>query len=328
MKYIALLAFIAFFIVHPSLAFAQDDLDWNMSSMTDVELRNRYGDASDEIGLDDARKLMLKLVNSDRHEYDRLLKLRLQKLACDVAQAHAEDMADNRYLGHYDRSGWKAPERYNAAGGTDMVIENVSYWEVENFEAVITPQIVKNFEERWIRSPGHHRAIMTPQATHLGFGIALARHGNITVITAVQLFVVDKSDFKPVSGRIRRRGKESPVVKISGRLHSGVAFFYAAVGMEPLPEPMTPEFLNKNLSSYQTPEPFAGYLEQVAEGRQRLSNLQTRYTFALGPNGLAVKGQVELGNGDGSPGLYYIYVFVRDADGNVYPIMIQTCEVV
>ena len=308
--------------------FAEADTTWNESQFTEEELLHRYGGIADAVDLDQARALMLDLVNRDRYNLERLGDLKQDDLAAQVAQAHAEEMANLRYLGHYDTSGWKAPERYNAAGGTDVVVENVSYWEVENFEAYITPQVVQDFETRWLKSPGHYRSIMTYEATHLGFGIVLARHGNSTVVAAVQLFVVDRGDFRLLPGRIRRTGAGMPTMQIKGKLRPGVEFFYAAVGVEPVPQPLTPEYLNTHLAPYETPEPFAAYLEQVAEGRQRMKNIQTLYTFAIDSASMTVQGDVILDDGQGSKGLYYVYVFVRDRDGRVYPVMMQTVEVV
>lgn len=301
---------------------------WNEDSLTHDELLHKYGGESDEISIYDARNQMLDLVNRDRYDLEREDILKLDELACAVAQAHAEEMANYRYLGHYNLSGWKAPERFNAAGGTDMVIENVSYWEVENFDAYITPQMVQDFEARWLKSPGHYRAIMTPEATSMGFGISLSRQGKISVLAAVQLFVVDRSDFRLITGRIKRIKGKPLKIEISGRLHSSVEFFYAAVGAEPLPTSRTAEWLNSHLSPYDTPEPFAGYLEQVAEGRQRLKGLTTYYTFSVGTDNRAINGVVLLDDGKESSGLYYVYIFVRDKDGYVYPVMLQTVEVV
>jgi uncharacterized protein YkwD len=308
-------------------AYGESNPKWNESKLSAEQLLHKYGGAADEIGNEQARVLMLDLVNRDRYDLERLGSLKLDDLASQVAQAHAEEMANLRYLGHYDTSGWKAPERYNAAGGTDVVIENVSYWEVENFDVYITPQVVQDFEARWLKSPGHYRAIMTYEANHLGFGIALARHGSSTVVTAVQLFIVDKSDFRLLPGRIRRTGSGAPTIEIKGKLHPSVEFFYAAVGLEPMPQPRTPEYLNDHLAPYETPEPFAGYLEQVAEGRQRLKNLTTYYTFVIDPGSLMVQGNVVLDDGSGSSGLFYVYVFVRDRGGRVFPVMLQTVEV-
>ncbi len=301
---------------------------WNEDSLSQKELLHKYGGKSDEISIYEARSLMLNLVNRNRYDKERAGELKMDELACAVAQAHADEMATYRYLGHYNQAGWKAPERFNAAGGTDMVIENVSYWEVENFEAYITPQMIQDFQTRWMKSQGHYRAIMTPEATSFGFGVSLVRHGKISVLAAVQLFVVDKSDFRLITGRIKRINGKPTRIEVSGRLFQKVEFFYAAVGVEPLPTPKTSEWLNSNLAPYDTPEPFAGYLEQIAEGRQRLKGLSTYYSFSVGSDNRSVTGVVTLDDGKENSGLYYVYVFVRDKDGTVYPVMLQTVEVV
>ncbi|MEP0814751.1 MAG: CAP domain-containing protein [bacterium] len=321
-RFLFALALAAALVAGGTFASPAQSEDWKQYEATEEELRTKYGTAENRISLDEARSLMLSLVNSDRAKYQGLPSLEPDPLAAQVAQRHAEEMAENRYLGHYNLRGMKAPQRYNEANGTDMVIENVSYWEAE-YDAYITPQVVADIEARWLKSPGHFAAIMTPEATHLGFGIAISKYGEITVITAVQLFVVDLSDFAPLPGRIRR----GDTVNIVGRLHKGLKFFYAAVGSEPLPVQRTADYLNQHLAPYDTPEPFAGYLDQLSEGRRKLNGLKTYFTFVEGENG-SVSGQVTLDDGSGKPKLYYIYLFAKREDGQVILVMQQTCEAV
>lgn len=321
--------FLALITFQFSGAFAQTDTrQWNAAKMTQEKLETQYGTEKDAIGIEDSRALMLDLVNTDRREREGLAaRLKVDPLANKVAQLHAEDMAVNRYLGHFNLDGKKAPQRYNEAGGTKFVIENVSYWEVENFQAAITPQMISDVQRRWLLSPGHYKAIMTPEATHFGFGIALERHSNITVITAVQLFVVDRAEFQSIPRKLKRSNSFPPAVNLNGRLDPGLTFAYVAVGVEQAPKPVSADYLNNHLSPYSTPQPIAGYLEQAAEGRKRLSSIQTYYTFSLSQEGNAVKGQVLLDDGHGTNGLYYVYLFARDSAGNLINVTMQTCEV-
>ncbi len=328
-RFVFTAAFLALFAFQSGAAYSQaESRQWNASKLTQEKLEAQYGTTKDAIGLEDARALMLELVNSDRKEREGLAaKLKIDKLANNVAQYHAEDMARNRYLGHYNLEGKKAPQRYNEAGGTKIVIENVSYWEVENFDAAITQLMIRDVQRRWLLSPGHYKAIMTPEATHFGFGVALEKHGNITVITAVQLFVIDRGEFQSIPQRLRRSNSFPPAVNVTGRLDTGLTFAYAAVGVEAAPRPVTADYLNNHLAPYSTPQPIAGYLEQAAEGRKRLSSIQTYYTFAISQEGNTVKGQVLLDDGRGTNGLYYVYIYARDTSGNLINVSMQTCEV-
>ena len=329
LRFLKAAALLALFSQLAAVAYAQTETrQWNAARMTQEKLEAQYGTVKEAIGLEDARALMLDLVNSDRRDRENLTdRLKIETTANKVAQSHAEDMARNRYLGHYDLEGKKAPQRYNEAGGTKVVIENVSYWEVENFEAAITPLMVRDVQRRWLLSPGHYKGIMTPEATHFGFGIALERHAQITVITAVQLFVVDRGEFQSIPLKLRRSNSFPPAVNVTGRLDPGLTFAYAAVGVEPAPRPVTADYLNNHLAPYSTPQPIAGYLEQAAEGRKRLSGLQTYYTFSISQENNAVKGQVFLDDGNGANGLYYVYLYARDTAGNVVNVSMQTCEI-
>ena len=310
------------FVVFAFAGLQANAADWKQYEITEQELAQKYGTKSDEFSMPEARSLMVELVNADRLRLRNLSSLGMNELADKVAQEHADEMSLNRYLGHYDLKGWKAPERWNNAGGTDMVIENVSYWEAE-YDAYITPQMVKDVEARFIKSPGHLEAIMTPEATNMGFGLSIARYEGITVLTAVQLFVVDLGDFQQIPTRLRAGG----VANISGRLRDGLKFFYAAVGKEPLPQVKTADYLNKHLSSYDTPQPFAGYLLKDSEGRSKLAKLSTYYTFDTAPGGV-VQGQITVDDGQQGAGLYYIYLFARNEKGEVLLVMQQTVEAV
>ncbi|HEU5239265.1 MAG TPA: CAP domain-containing protein, partial [Pyrinomonadaceae bacterium] len=71
------------------------------------------------------RAQLLALVNQERVEAG-LTTLKLDRLACDTAQAHAIEMAENNFLSHWGLDGRKPYHRYAFAGGTDATSENDS----------------------------------------------------------------------------------------------------------------------------------------------------------------------------------------------------------
>src|SRR5712691_5946503 len=71
------------------------------------------------------RNDLLNLVNSER-ELSGLSALAFEDLACSVADEHAVDMANGKFLAHWGKDGRKPYHRYSDAGGFHAVQENVS----------------------------------------------------------------------------------------------------------------------------------------------------------------------------------------------------------
>lgn len=120
------------------------------------------------------RLVLLAAINGDRRRAG-LQPVGLDSLATAVAQAHAEAMAEGRYLSHYERNGSAPYDRYAEAGGTAHVRENVFRRETrgENPRRPGESRFDVREAERWLMtSPGHRAAILDPHATAVGLGIA------------------------------------------------------------------------------------------------------------------------------------------------------------
>jgi len=109
----------------------------------------------------DFRGQMLTLLNNDRAT-EGLPPLSVDAELNTVAQAHAQDMADQVYFSHINLDGWTPWQRmeyygvdYSAAG------ENIAVGQD-------TPQDV---ETAWMNSSGHRANIMNDDFGHVGFGI-------------------------------------------------------------------------------------------------------------------------------------------------------------
>src|ERR1051326_5023613 len=72
-----------------------------------------------------AREQLLKQVNAERSARE-LAELKLEELACTVANEHARDMAAGQFLSHWGSDGRTPFHRYGLAGGTAAVQENCS----------------------------------------------------------------------------------------------------------------------------------------------------------------------------------------------------------
>ena len=122
------------------------------------------------------RARLLNQVNRERAQ-DGLSSLKLDGLANDVAQLHATEMAQNNFLNHWGLDGRKPYHRYAFAGGTDASAENDA---AADYSA---PFASDDFADAPMRmhkamyaevppNDGHRQTILTPQHTHVGFGLA------------------------------------------------------------------------------------------------------------------------------------------------------------
>ena len=119
---------------------------------------------------------LLSLVNEERAAAG-LSSLKIDELACNVAQKHAIEMAENGFLSHWGRDGLKPYHRYSFAGGTEAIEENEGATDhgspVPSEE--IAPDIIGLHKTMYDESPpndGHRQTILGAQHTHVGFGIA------------------------------------------------------------------------------------------------------------------------------------------------------------
>ena len=75
----------------------------------------------DESDLPWVRDQLLKLVNSERAAA-KLSQLKLDDLACKVANEHALDMSRGDFLSHWGSDGRGPYQRYSFAGGVDGLL--------------------------------------------------------------------------------------------------------------------------------------------------------------------------------------------------------------
>jgi uncharacterized protein YkwD len=181
-----------------------------------------------------ARQQLLNQVNAERAAVG-LSELKLDELACSVANEHARDMAKNEFLNHWGSDGRKPFHRYALAGGTGAVQENCS---AASDIASVSPTPVLNdlhdmHDSMWKEiapNDGHRRTILDPYHTHVGFGVAL----NGRSLHLDELYLARYIQVDPVPAEAKR----DATVRISGRLLNPSHFVNEIdVYYESLPKP-------------------------------------------------------------------------------------------
>lgn len=106
---------------------------------------------------------LLRLVNEERAKAG-VPPLVLDERLNQSAQMKADDMAQNNYFGHFSpETGQKnGPNKARSLTGNDC-------WKIS--ENLVEAQSAKTAIKAWIKSAGHHRAMIDPDLTVTGFGI-------------------------------------------------------------------------------------------------------------------------------------------------------------
>lgn len=119
---------------------------------------------------------LLNQVNIERAEAG-LRPLKLDSLACTVAEKHATEMARNNFLSHWGLDGRKPYHRYSFAGGVEAIQENGgainSSTPIASDEIPIHVMTMhRSMYEETPPNDGHRKTILNPINTHVGFGYA------------------------------------------------------------------------------------------------------------------------------------------------------------
>ena len=181
-----------------------------------------------------ARENLLKQLNAERAAAN-LSELKLDDLACSVANDHARDMVTAEFLSHWGTDGRKPFHRYGLAGGTAAVQENCSA--ADDIDSVSPPRVLNDLhdmhESMLNEVPprdGHRKTILDPYHTHVGFGIAL----NGRSLRLDELYLARYLQIDPVAAN----AKPGATVRITGRLLNTSHFINEIdVYYEPLPKP-------------------------------------------------------------------------------------------
>lgn len=178
------------------------------------------------------RGQLLELINIER-ALAGAAAVTLDELACEVASRHALDMVTGKFLSHWGSDGLKPYQRYSFAGGTDYSAENVSA--TDQILSLKPDRVAAELINMNIRmhaetppNDGHRRAILGPEATHVGLGMALK--GNS--LRLAEMFLARYAEID----RLARESKPGSKLVIKGKLlNKDHIFQHADVYYEPLP---------------------------------------------------------------------------------------------
>ena len=206
-------------------------------------LPNRSDITSLQFNKSDIEKLrneLLQLVNAER-VIAGVTALKLDQLACLVADQHALDMATGNFVSHWGRDGRKPYQRYSLAGGTDAVAENVSaasHVESTDFKFINLTLIQAHHRMHAEVPPndGHRQTILASQHTHVGFGVALSGRE----LRFVELYAAKYLQIDPFPQMAKPKASLQIKGKLLDRKHN---FYYVELFYEPPPQPPTAEFL-------------------------------------------------------------------------------------
>ncbi|HTG94573.1 MAG TPA: CAP domain-containing protein, partial [Pyrinomonadaceae bacterium] len=135
------------------------------------DVRRLLAHADDDKTLNQLRNNLLQMVNEER-AVAKLSQLAIDALATEVATRHAREMAQHRYVSHWNREGLKPYQRYSLAGGFHATQENISAadntWssELKDLEQDTSYLHLRLYNET-PPNDGHRKAILAPQHTHV-----------------------------------------------------------------------------------------------------------------------------------------------------------------
>ena len=215
---------------------------------------------ADPLSREQAERYVLALVNHDRKEQG-LSELTWDETAAAGGRRHAEDMARHGYTAHWGTDGSVPEERYTAAGGTDLALENAACFfdgatrNVEaapTYKAVDLEKIEAAFMAETPPNDGHKQNILKPR--HTRFGVGLSMPIGVGQPCMSQEFVDDYGDYEGLPHRAR----VGQVVAVRGSLDAPLKF--AAVGIARIEraKPLTAQHLNSTYT-YTIPKSFVLY---------------------------------------------------------------------
>jgi hypothetical protein len=192
--------------------------------------RGRFTD--EQLPLTRAR--LLQQVNENRAAAN-LNALKLDELACTIANEHARDMATGIFLSHWGTDGRKPYHRYSQAGWTAAVQENCS--SAEDISSVTPTGVfddLRDMHQSMLdeKPPhdGHRKTILDPYHTHVGFGVAL----NGRSLRLDELYLARYAELD----KVVTEAKPGSTIRFSGRLLNAQHFVNEIdVFYEPLPTP-------------------------------------------------------------------------------------------
>jgi uncharacterized protein YkwD len=234
-----------------------------------------------EMDVSALQELMLDLINADR-QTNGVSPVSQDEFAARIGTVHAQEMADNNYLSHWDMRGYGPDVRYSLAGGTDTVHENVYSYYLRFDDGRPAPimdwgQVVRDAEKALMDSPGHRVNILNADHTHVGIGIAYnSQTGEVRI---AQEFV---NRYLSLSSLPQAIGLNDEI-DLHGILLPGSSEPLINLAYEALPQPLTPDDLNNRMShTYSSPAELYDSILPTITGNQFMTRLRLNVGNRIG----------------------------------------------
>jgi uncharacterized protein YkwD len=215
--------------------------------------------------LDEARRYMVELVNSDRASMGLSSVVLDEGAPTRAGQAHAEDMASHGYLGHWGTDGSVPEQRFTEAGGADMVLENASCFTDEHprkldraarVEAINVQRAEDMFFHERPPNDGHRKNILKTWHKKVGIGVAqpVAMPGEIPTPCFAQEFTDPYGEYTPTP----RRTRLGETLRVEGAITAPATFAGVGLARVEAPKPLSVSEVNRR-RSYPVPAPYQMY---------------------------------------------------------------------
>jgi len=234
-------------IIVPHSIFPSQTSDNDSITLNDyIILNNKETRLSDFKDDEEALKLkvaQLSVINKSRKK-NRVPEVKLDILACRVANKMCKEAAENQYLSHWNLAGEKPYHRYAFAGGNDHVSEN-AYGESTTGMFAHSSQTIADMMKQGHNSfmaerapaDGHRKNIIEKSHNFVGIGYYLT----INQFRYYEEFIDRYLEFENVTSELRINETSSITLNTNGKVFP----FFMIIYSEPKPAPMSPGQLNR-----------------------------------------------------------------------------------
>lgn len=260
------------------------------------------------------REHVLKLINRDRELYG-LPPVALDLPASAIGDEYCRRQIADKTNGHYLTDGVPPYMRYSFAGGNDGVTENAAAWSANYTfsERALYEMARRSQDAMMAETPpkdGHKRAILDPNATHVGIGLAWQDGEFRLVQEFIRRYI---SWTKPLP----RNALVGDTLTVAGKAMDGAQIDAISIHYEKYPQGLPAQVANA-LESYSLPRKRKDYLPRLRQDYTRHPNgtiEMVRREYSDGSRGdfYAGKGgdfHFDIPFNDG-PGVYTVVVWVR-----------------
>jgi len=251
------------------------------------------------VGLEEARRYVLSLVNRDRAE-EGLEPVERDETAERAGQRHVEDMVRVGFTAHWGSDGSVPEQRYTEAGGVHFVQENAAcFFDGEPRELdpnpLFDPAALEQIESAFIHeqppNDGHRKNIL--KKWHNFLGVGLAKPVGVDQPCMAQEFVDQYGDYDGLP----REAKLGQTLTVAGSVSKPAEFGGVGLARVPPAKPLDAKHLNST-STYPVPEPYVVYFPEGFKTPKPVKISGDRFSIDVAPN-------------QGGPGRYQVSVWGR-----------------